>query len=90
MPALKTGVENDIFWSEIGSGFREPGGAPPPNIPRITPWGVVLVNFPLEFPLFLTEFDAPISLMRRYHQSLHNWIALNGLKVKLLNKADIP
>ena len=29
---LKTGVENDIFWSEIGSGFGEPGGTPPIKI----------------------------------------------------------
>ena len=27
---LKTGVENDILWYEIGSEFREPGGAPRP------------------------------------------------------------
>ena len=26
VPGLKTGVENDILWSEIGSGFGEPGG----------------------------------------------------------------
>ena len=36
-PGLKTGVENDIFWSEIGSGFGEPGGTPLPRIPRSTP-----------------------------------------------------
>jgi len=30
------GVENDIFWSEIGSGFGEPGGTPAPRIPRST------------------------------------------------------
>ena len=36
-PGLKTGVENlNIFWSEIGSGFEEPGGTPPPRIPRST------------------------------------------------------
>ena len=29
----KTGVENDIFWSEIGSGFEEPDGTPPLRIP---------------------------------------------------------
>ena len=29
-PGLKTGMENYIFWSEIGSGFDEPGGLPPP------------------------------------------------------------
>ena len=34
---LKPGVENYIFWSEIGSGFEEPGGTPPPRIPRSTP-----------------------------------------------------
>ena len=27
-PALKTGVENGIFWSEIGSGFGDAGGTP--------------------------------------------------------------
>ena len=34
---MKTGVENYIFWSEIGSGFEEPGGTPRPRIPRSTP-----------------------------------------------------
>ena len=28
------GAEKDIFWSEIGSGFGEPGSTPPPRIPR--------------------------------------------------------
>ena len=37
MPGLKTGVENDIFWSEIGSRFGEPGGTSPPRIPRSNP-----------------------------------------------------
>ena len=36
-PGLKTSVENGIFWSEIGSGFGEPGGTPLPRIPRRTP-----------------------------------------------------
>ena len=26
---LKTGVENYIFWTDIGSGFGEPGDSPP-------------------------------------------------------------
>ena len=34
MPGLKTGVENAIFWSQIGSGFGELGGTPPPTIHR--------------------------------------------------------
>ena len=33
---LKTGVENDIFWSDIGSGFGELGCTPLPRIPRST------------------------------------------------------
>ena len=33
-PGLRTGVENGIFWSEIGSGFEDAGGIPPPKIPR--------------------------------------------------------
>ena len=35
---LQTGMENDIFWSEIGSGFGELGGTPPPKITRSTPF----------------------------------------------------
>ena len=26
-------MKNYIFWSEIGSGFEEPGGTPPPPLP---------------------------------------------------------
>ena len=36
-PGLQKGVENDIFWSEIGSGFKEPGCTPSPGIPRSIP-----------------------------------------------------
>ena len=31
---------NGIFWSEIGSGFGDAGGTPPPKIPRSTPPGI--------------------------------------------------
>ena len=47
-PGLKTGVENGIFWSEIGSGFGDAGGTPPPKIPRSTPpgfQGILTVSF---------------------------------------------
>ena len=37
MAGLKTGVENGLFLSEIGSGFGEPGGTPLPKIPRSAP-----------------------------------------------------
>ena len=33
------GCEKWHFWSEIGSGFGEPGGTPPPRIPKSTPPG---------------------------------------------------
>jgi len=36
-PGLKTGVKSDIFWSEIGSVFGEPGSIPQPRIPRSIP-----------------------------------------------------
>ena len=39
------GVESVFFLSEIGSGFLEPGGTPPPRIRRSTPG----------FPLFEAE-----------------------------------
>ena len=32
------GVENDIVWSEIGSGFEELGSTPLPRIPRSNPF----------------------------------------------------
>ena len=41
---LKTGVENAMFWSEIGSGFGEPGGTPPPMILRSTAPSLVLLT----------------------------------------------
>ena len=31
-PGLKTGLENYIFWSEIGSKSGETGGTAPPRI----------------------------------------------------------
>ena len=34
-PGLKTGVKNVIFWSEIGSGFGEPGGTPHEEFPGV-------------------------------------------------------
>ena len=38
--------ENDPFWSEIGSGFKEAGSTPPPRIPRSThPWEVNKVHY---------------------------------------------
>ena len=36
-PGMKTFVKFYIFWSEIGSGFGEPSGTPPPRISRCIP-----------------------------------------------------
>ena len=33
----ETGVENYIFWPEIGSGFEEPGGTPRQKFPGVPP-----------------------------------------------------
>ena len=43
-PGLKTGVENSIFWSEIGSGFGDAGGTPPPYISTSTPRRLIRSN----------------------------------------------
>ena len=46
-PGLKTGVENDIFWSEIELGFGEPaitGRYTPPRIPKSTPRDLTVVT----------------------------------------------
>jgi len=40
-PGLKTGVGNGIFWSEIGSGFGDAGGTPPPKISKEYPPGLI-------------------------------------------------
>ena len=37
---LKTGVGSGMFWSEIGSGFGNAGGTPPPKISTSTPPGI--------------------------------------------------
>ena len=43
-PGLKTVVENDILWSEIGSVLLENWAAyPPKRIPRSTPLGFSLI-----------------------------------------------
>ena len=46
-------VKNDSFRSDIGLGFGERGGTPPPRIPRSTFWGISALNF-----LFYESFVA--------------------------------
>ena len=40
------GVENDLFWCDIRSGFGEWGGTPTPRVPRITFKGKSVVMQP--------------------------------------------
>ena len=41
-PGLKSGVENNSFWSEIGSGFGKQSSTPPPRIPKSIPQGLTV------------------------------------------------
>ena len=41
---LKTGVENEMFWSEMGSGFKAEDGTPPPRLSRSTPSRVLYLQ----------------------------------------------
>lgn len=41
---LKTGEENDMFWSEMESGFKAQGGTPPPRLSRSTPSRVLYLQ----------------------------------------------
>ena len=50
-PGLKTGVGNGIFWSEIGSGFGDAGGTPPPKLPKSTPRVQITNHEPEKFRL---------------------------------------
>ena len=43
-----------MFWSEIGSGFEEPGGTPPPRIPRSTSRGTTCEQLMMDW--FSTNF----------------------------------
>ena len=71
MPGLKTGVENDIFWSQIGSGFGEPGGTPPQQFP-----GVIPPPPPTLFPLAPQEkYGSPV-LGRTNKGNLKNRMSL--------------
>ena len=54
---MKMGLKNDIFWSEIESGFEEPGSTPPPRILKSTPGDcmVAVINSSASYNLFLSS-----------------------------------
>ena len=58
-PGLKTGVENGIFWSEIGSGFRVVGGTPHQKFQGVPLPGLFFI---VKFLIFLYFIDIYTSL----------------------------
>ena len=67
-PGLKTGVENGRFWSEIGSGFGEPGGTPLPKIPRSTPPPTVQkTHIYMNVTYFISIVDPCLGLQQHYY-----------------------
>ena len=80
MSGLKTGMENGMFWSEIGSEFGEPGGTPPPQIFK-------------EYSPPPPGTSTPVSLVVRlvkwkvYNEYMcHAWVKIDGLKISTPNK----
>ena len=72
MPGLKTGVENAIFWSQIGSGFGEPGGTPHQQFPGVSP----LPRPPLYSPSLLKKIIGSPVLGRTSKGNLKNRMSL--------------
>ena len=68
---MKMGVENGIFWCEIGSGFGERGGTPLPRIPRSSPAPRELRRFEDDVPQprNLNEHDNIHFIDRKVHES---------------------
>ena len=50
---LKTGVENYIFWFEIGTGFGEPATHPHKEFPGVPPGIRIIHRFAFKLPYFL-------------------------------------
>ena len=71
-------MDNYIFWSEIGSGFEEPGGTPPAIIPRSTThppppppagtWDLAVVRLRGDSRLYIQSFVLPFCLSVRYNE----------------------
>ena len=85
------GVENYIFWSEIGSGFGEPGGTP---FPGVSPPGVLTSLFLVQWEIFL-EFNIvqgnichsmarPEKLFRLANEQGRKMGSFGGMKLKYL------
>ena len=84
MSSLKSSVENCIFWSEIGSGFEEPGGTPAKNYPGVPPAPGVsrtFVELCMETPL-VSGFGAPIERFHSRGQHLCKFIGTRRPAVK--------
>ena len=57
------GAENDIFWSEIGSGFKELGGTPLPSVPRSTPLplGIIVIPYEVRYDILTIHDDRDVA-----------------------------
>ena len=56
MPVLKTSVENDIFWTELSSEFREPAAHPTKNLHPLLD-EILLSSILNSHALILGKFD---------------------------------
>ena len=92
------GVENDIFWSEKGSGFGETGGTPPLRIPKskAPTWGKYWYFFLWYWQQLIILLNSAFVLSEEYYykdrgeaeadntlQNLHN--SLDDKKAKFNN-----
>ena len=68
------GMKNGVFWSEIGLGFGERGGTPPPRIPRSTPRGWPL-NVGLYFSLLLSKCKEDFRVRKDREQRMANLLS---------------
>ena len=69
-----------MFWSEKGSGFGEPGGTPPPQIPRSIPPGAMIITMLSVYYLYWFLYA-----MKQNDFSLLLAIVLNIVMRKFLN-----
>ena len=60
-------MENYIFWSEIGSGFEEPGGTPPSRIARSIPRAQTQEENRLKFQVKLLFYEVKRQKVRGLH-----------------------
>ena len=80
-PVLKRSMKNNIFWSEIGSGFWEPCGTPPYSIWRyLTVFGIWCWQPKFrQIPGDLTGFELPMFSSFGYICILARFVRINTM-----------